>query len=56
MEKIRSLHVNYRTQIQELQTQHRRDERHIQDMERASRDDMKELLYLHDRIRSLERG
>jgi hypothetical protein len=54
LEKVRSLHVNYRTQIQELQAQGRRNERHIQDMERASRDDMKELIYLHDRIRSLE--
>jgi hypothetical protein len=54
LEKVRSLHVHYRTQIQELHVQHRRDGQYIQEMERASRDDMRELIYLHDRIQSLE--
>ena len=54
MEKVRGLHINYRNQIQELQDQCKRNEQHIKNMERASRDDMEELLYLHDRIKNLE--
>ena len=55
MDKIRNLHINYRTQIQELQEQCRRNERTIDSMERAYRDDVRESLRLHERIIQLER-
>ena len=55
MDKIRNLHINYRTQIQELQEQCRQNERTIDSMERAYRDDVRESLRLHERIIQLER-
>lgn len=55
MKKVRGLHINYRNQIQELQDRCRRNEQHIKDMERASKDDMKDLLRLHNEVKRLER-
>jgi TolA-binding protein len=56
MNKVRNLHVKYRTQIQELQERCRRNERTIQEMDKVAREDMQESLRLHRRIIRLERA
>jgi TolA-binding protein len=55
MDKIRDLHINYRTQIQELQERCRQNERTIQEMDQICREEMRESLRLHERIIRLER-
>ena len=56
MNKVRYLHVKYRTQIQELQERCRRNERTIQEMDKVAREDMQESLRLHRKIIRLERA
>ena len=56
MNKVRNLHVKYRTKIQELQERCRWNEQTIQEMDKASREDMKESLRLHKKIIRLERA
>ena len=55
MDKIRNLHINYRTQIQELQERCRQNERTIQEMDQICREEMRESLRLHHKVIRLER-
>ena len=55
MDKVRNLHINYRTQIQELQKRCRWNEQTIQEMDQTYREEMRESLRLHGKIIRLER-